>query len=144
MAVNIKSLEYLKFSIGSYHSEYRHFIFEDGIITYKETQFDMETEINPMENLDKNFYLKLIEILNKSHFTSWQSKYEESNIVDGTEWSLEVKYNNRKTSKITFGYNQFPFIIEKDGTNKIINCEKEFFKMMKLFNQIIKRKNYFH
>ena len=144
MEVKIKSLEYLKFSIGSYHSEYRHFIFENGIITYKETQFDMETEISPMENLDKDFYLKLIEILNKSHFTSWQSKYEESNIVDGTEWSLEVKYNNRKISKIIFGYNQFPFIIEKDATYKIIDCEKDFFKMMKLFNQIIKKKNYFH
>ena len=104
----------------------------------------MEIEINPIVNLDKDFYLKLIEILNKSHFTSWQSKYEESNIVDGTEWSLEVKYNNRKTSKITFGYNQFPFIIEKDATYKIIDCEKDFFKMMKLFNQIIKKKNYFH
>ncbi|MFT3920038.1 hypothetical protein [Cloacibacterium sp.] len=144
MVVKIQSIEYLKFSIGSYHSEYRHFIFEDGFFTYKETQFDMETEINPIGYLDKDFYIKLIEILNKTQFTNWQRKYEDVNIVDGTEWKLEVKYNNRKTSKITFGYNQFPLIIEKDGTNKIIDCEKDFFKMMKLFNQIIKRKLYFH
>jgi hypothetical protein len=143
MAVKIKSIEYLKFTIGSYHSEYRKFIFEDNFLTYGETQFEMEALISPIETLEKDFYLKLIEILNKSHFTSWEKNYENENIIDGTEWSLEVKYNKRKTCKITYGYNLFPFIIEKKGTDKLINCEKEFFKMMKLFNQIINKKNYF-
>ena len=103
MEVKIKSLEYLKFSIGSYHSEYRHFIFEDGIITYKETQFDMETEISPMENLDKDFYLKLIEILNKSHFTSWQSKYEESSVAynEGFQNTILGVFNAQFSSNYT-------------------------------------------
>lgn len=144
MSVKIKSVEYLNFMIGSYHSEYRHFIFEDNFFTYRETQFEKVTLISPIETLENDFYLKLLEILNKSHFTIWQKVYENENIIDGTEWSLEVKYNKRKTSKISYGYNLFPFIIQKERTHKIINCEKDLKRLMKIFNQIINKKNYFY
>lgn len=144
MAVKIKSVEYLNFMIGGYPGDFRRMVIENNMFTYDETDYDFFNMVIVDKVLSKDNYSKLIEILNKTNFTSWQRKYEDPNIIDGTEWRLEVTYNKRKTSKISFGSNQFPFILDKINSDKVTDCEKDFKRLMKLFNEIINQKNYFY
>lgn len=37
----------------------------------------------------------------------WKSKYENTNIIDGIEWQLQITYKNGET-KYYFGKNDFP------------------------------------
>lgn len=148
MAVKIKTLEYFIFSIGGYPGGHNQIRISENLYDIAEYPFD-HFNILPAPTLVLAPILKkeLIGSLNDIQVANWQRKYSMNDVLDGTEWELEIKYNNRKTSKIVYGSNEYPYVDRKDGytvKSKILDQKPDFIKLLSVLNKIAKKKNYFY
>lgn len=147
MAVQIKTLEYFLFNIGSYFGGYNEIRIQGDLFeTSKSKQDYINVLPEPNGDLPEALKQELIEVLNEIHVPKWNRRYYNNDICDGTQWELEVKYNQRKTSKISFGSNEYPKISKVK--NELVSessesCSKEFKKLLKILNKLAEQKNYF-
>ena len=101
MGIIVKSIEYFLFNIGGYFdgcNEIR--ILGDLFETSKSKEDYINILPDPNCELSPVLKQELITILNEIHLVKWDRKYYNNEICDGTQWELEIRYNNRKTSKI--------------------------------------------
>ena len=148
MAIVIKTLEYFLFNIGGYFDGYNEIRIKDDMFEISKSKEDhlniLPDPVNTISDVLKN---DLISVLNEIHIVKWNKKYYNNEICDGTQWEVEMRYNNRKTSKLSFGSNEYPKITKQ---NQEVNIEssdeytKEFKKLLKLLNKIADQKNYFY
>ena len=96
----------IKASVGGYFGVYYDFElnFESRQLKWKhygageEEQFEKRIQKKTLEKFRKG--LKFVNLIN------WKRKYLESNICDGTQWSIEIDIDGRK--KKIIGDNKFP------------------------------------
>ena len=147
MAIIVKSIEYFLFNIGGYFdgcNEIR--ILGDLFETSKSKEDYINILPDPNCELSPILKKELITILNEIYLVKWDRKYYNNEICDGTQWELEIRYNNRKTSKISFGSNEYPKLTKAKGETLVESSEsysKEFKKLLKILNKIADEKNFF-
>ena len=84
---------------ASYSLTYRHLL-----------PFDNKRENEPIEQkrtLAETEAAYLREIIDKLYICEWPRTSIDKDILDGTQWSIEIKYQGRRTIK-KFGSNKFP------------------------------------
>jgi hypothetical protein len=115
----IKPLK-LEFSIGGYAGPCHNVMLENGKLTYQHSNEGIyfnpneATEIIPTERKWINFKKKL-DIID---VWGWEARYYDPNVLDGTQWGLEIDYGIKKIS--TSGSNSYP------GVNNLpmyLDCE---------------------
>ncbi len=148
MAVQIKTLEYFLFNIGGYFDGYNEIRIQGDLFeTSKSKQDYINILPEPSVSLPVALKKELIEVLNEIHLPKWNRRYYNNEICDGTQWELEIKYNNRKTSKISLGSNEYPKISKVKNELVLESSEsysKEFKKLLKILNKLADQKNYFY
>ena len=55
----------------------------------------------------------LIEELTYIHMGEWKSKYENPDVFDGTQWSVDIKYENGTQPKHFRGSNRYPYNFDR-------------------------------
>ena len=55
----------------------------------------------------------LLENLSYVHMGEWKTKYDDPDTLDGTQWSVDIKYDNGITPKHYWGSNRFPYNFER-------------------------------
>ena len=43
----------------------------------------------------------------------WKSKYDNSDVLDGTQWSVDIKYDNGTPAKHFWGSNKYPYNFDR-------------------------------
>lgn len=136
------------FSIGGYPDGSNEIRIAENFYAIAKSRFDhLNILPTPTSILAPELKRELIDSLNEIRVPEWKRKYENNDVCDGTQWELEVRYNNRKTSKIVIGSNEYPYV-SHDGQNeiksKILDQEPDFMKLLAVLNKIAKKKNYFY
>jgi hypothetical protein len=111
------------------------------------SQYGFSENILSKENhLTINSISSLIEVLNDISLLSWDENYSNEDVMDGTQWEIEIKYNNLKKIKKSFGSNQFPYVDKINNTISSKNSDNtpDFLKLIVVLNKIIKKKNFFY
>lgn len=55
----------------------------------------------------------LMEELSYIHMGEWKSKYDNSDVLDGTQWSVDIKYDNGTPAKHFWGSNKYPYNFDR-------------------------------
>ena len=55
----------------------------------------------------------LLENLSSVHMGEWKSKYDDPDTTDGTQWSVDIRYDNGIPAKHYWGSNKFPYNFER-------------------------------
>lgn len=55
----------------------------------------------------------LIDELTYIHMGEWRSKYVDPNVLDGTQWSVDITYDNGTRPKHFYGSNKFPYNFDR-------------------------------
>ena len=64
----------------------------------------------PYEGLN---WKDLMEELSYIHMGEWKSKYDNPDVLDGTQWSVDIKYDNGTPSKHFWGSNKYPYNFDR-------------------------------
>lgn len=100
------SIQRIKASVGGYFGGYYEVKIDFSTRKLRWTHLGVGAEdyyekIVRQSNLDK--FIEELKIIN---LLKWKSKYIESDICDGTQWSIEIVKDGRKLKK--YGDNKFP------------------------------------
>ena len=94
MLKHINSIEYFYFQIGGYFEGNRQIIIKDNYFELMKSQYGFSENILSKENhLTINSISSLIEVLNDISLLSWDENYSNEDVMDGTQWEIEIKYN---------------------------------------------------
>ncbi len=136
------------FNIGGYPDGRNEIRIRDDSYDISESTFDhINKPPSPNQSLDPLLKKELIDILNSMRAPEWQRNYNDNDIMDGTQWELEILYNKRKTSKVVYGSNEYPFIDHNDDNiikSKTLDQQPDFLRLLNILNKIAKKKNYFY
>ena len=58
-------------------------------------------------------WANLLENLSYVHMGEWKTKYDDPDILDGIQWSVDIKYDNGIPAKHYWGSNKFPYNFER-------------------------------
>lgn len=79
---------------------------EKNVIKYIDNKYP-ETIKNPkIQKVEDNLVIEYLDNLFRI-IRGWKSKYENTNVIDGTEWELQIIYKNNER-KTYSGINDFP------------------------------------
>ena len=101
--------------------------FDLRTITFNETQIFMVTErslfldpdqIPPYEGMTKAEFLNGLRGL---HLGEWQGEYNNYAVFDGTQWSLEIYFSNKREPAKFSGSNAFPDNFKE--LLRLVDCE---------------------
>lgn len=144
MTTDIKRLDYFRFSIGGYHSGRAEIIIEDGFFSAQEFDYILSDKIDKLGNLfSVEDELKLIKTLNAINTHSWKPKYTNNDVMDGTDWELEMRINKIEKLYTFYGSNEYPQtrkIISNSKKSTIIEYSEDFLLLLKTLNKITKTK----
>lgn len=136
------------FNIGGYPDGRNEIRIRDDSYDISESTFDhINKPPSPNQSLDQLLKKELIDILNSMRVPEWQRNYNDNDVMDGTQWELEILYNKRKTSKVVYGSNEYPFIDHNDDNiikSKTFDQQPDFLRLLNILNKIAKKKNYFY
>ncbi len=144
MTEDIKRLDYFRFSIGGYHSGRAEIIIEDGFFSAQEFDYIFSEKKDSLGNLlSVEDELKLIKTLNTINTKSWKSKYINNDMMDGTDWELEMRINKIEKQYSFYGSNEYPQTrktVSKTKKSIIIEYSEDFILLLKTLNKITKTK----
>lgn len=146
MAELITSLQYFSFEIGGYNHDYRKIIIKDNSFELKKSIFSYaEPLLIPDNQIVEQDESEFIKVLNEIALTSWKKKYYNNDVLDGTQWEIEIKYNHQKILRKYYGSNEFPFVDKTTNSisSKVLDDRTDFIKLLKVLNKLIKKKNFF-
>lgn len=113
---NILHICKLEFSTGGYFNGYDILIYTiDGNDVYRSSQHyyrHIYTDMETGKNIDLNaeeFFCGLAEL----HLGEWKSQYVNNDVLDGTEWHLEIHYSNGCKPVRFYGSNAYPYNFDK-------------------------------
>lgn len=99
------------FSVGGFHDGYSHLSIvkrEDGAeIQYFTGPGGMLEDEGTRENLSNDDWNHFIHRIFQCFITDWKKRYDDPDVLDGTQWELKIEFNSRKAIKI-YGSNQYP------------------------------------
>ncbi|MGS0748566.1 hypothetical protein [Halpernia sp. GG3] len=148
MAVKIKTLEYFLFNIGGHFDGYNQIRIKDNSFEISKSQVDhLNILPDPNDTIFEDLKYELIDVLNEIQISKWDKRYYNAGICDGTVWELEIRYNKRKTSKVSFGSNACPKLTKINNEFIVESADdytKEFKKLLKILNKLANQKNYFY
>ena len=105
----LDGIQKLVFSIGGYFGGYEtrtYTVSEDKVMLDMEHSFILKPSNLPIYSpLTKT---ELINGLKELHIGEWKKKYIDPYVLDGTQWELELFFDDRKPVKIS-GSNDFPY-----------------------------------
>jgi len=97
------------FSVGGFFGGYPDITVSktaDGALAeYTPSRISNETSSNRKLEVDE--WLCFVHRLFACHIADWKKRYFDPNVLDGTQWELEVSFATGKPLKI-YGSNQFP------------------------------------
>lgn len=105
----------LKASVGGYFGGYISVVvdLEQSNYTYSHSLSDNEI-INDIDEDEKEYIAKMIDKLN---LKNWKESYANNDIMDGTQWDVELIFNDE--SKSMYGSNDYPK--EWESFSKVIS-----------------------
>ena len=109
---NIPFISEIEFSIGGYLSDttiYRADLSGDDIRITSISSFDDTEDKTEVSEHEKELFFERLRDL---YIGEWRKKYVNNNILDGTQWSLTIKYNNGKPQAKYYGSNAYPYSFE--------------------------------
>ena len=102
------------FSIGGYFGGYGSIdvVKNDNEIKYR-YEHDQNT-IDEEYNLSKERWREFINKIFDLKIYKWREKYYNNDILDGTQWELEMEFSGIENSKFeSYGSNEYPYNWEK-------------------------------
>ncbi len=124
---NIPAIKSVRFSIGGYCSGW---ITRTVRLDGEQLLFSVENELLPPPSdysLEADFPCtkeKFLEELHNLYLGEWRKKYDTRRfgyeILDGTQWELEIEYNNGTKPFKVYGDNAYPYNFE--GLRKLMGC----------------------
>ena len=78
------------------------------IVCYHKSVFYVDGNINLQMTWDD-----LMENLSCVHMGEWKTKYNDPGTLDGTQWSVDIEYDNEIAPKHYWGSNKFPYNFER-------------------------------
>lgn len=100
--MEIKSIVYEKKSMPTLEE---HFKLEIGENT-SSFGYAINKNKSKADNINNKLVMKFVDDLYRV-IDSWESNYEDSNLIDGTEWNLQIIYRDGKIQSYS-GRNNFP------------------------------------
>ena len=124
--MNFKT-EVLSFSIGGFSEDYEKIIWKNNKLYHFFDRSFLEEDFTIPSEKDWEDFWKTVD---KLKVWSWNKEYNNDDILDGTQWELEIKREGRRKRRI-FGSNAYPkpkgtFISFIKALNKLSNAEIEF------------------
>lgn len=113
---NIFDIKKIRFSIGGYPDGYRNYVVEltDHVTAYTELREDKRAI--KMFDFDRQKLFTnetFLVALKKLHIGEWRRSYSIQRfgyiILDGTQWELEIEYNNNHKTLNYYGNNSYPY-----------------------------------
>jgi integration host factor subunit beta len=110
------------FSIGGFSQGHRSVEFKDGRLVIRPSFISGsnlgfgEVEVTPTPSEWKTFWVKS----NDLQVWKWKKNYSDNNVLDGTQWSLKIRFNGK--TKNSYGSNSYPesFKLFLKALNKLI------------------------
>ncbi len=111
---NISDISRVVFTIGGFLGGYtsRSFVVNDDELQVFEKQLYSSDEWVLLPNYPL-FRYELLEGIQKLHIGEWKSLYYEPDVLDGTQWSLELYYSNGQKAVEISGSNRYPYNFEE-------------------------------
>lgn len=113
---NILHICEIEFSIGGFFGGYEMLIYTiDGDNVYRSSQHSyschrVNTEAGNIIDMDTaEFLCEFAEL----HIGEWDSVYDDNDILDGTQWHLEIHYSNGCEPVRFYGSNAYPYNFDK-------------------------------
>lgn len=107
---SLEDLHVLRFTIGGYfygHETRTYTVTGDKVMMETERMLMEESPVLPEdEPWPKDAF---IEELRDLHIGEWKQDYTDPYVLDGTQWSLDIEYNNNRTLVHISGSNAFPY-----------------------------------
>ena len=124
--MNFKT-EVLSFSIGGFSEDYEKIIWKNNKLYHFFDRSFLEEDFTIPSEKDWEDFWKTVD---KLKVWSWDKEYNNDDILDGTQWELEIKREGRRKRRI-FGSNAYPkpkgtFISFIKALNKLSNAEIEY------------------
>lgn len=132
----IETIHRFKFSIGGYGSTNYLFELEDNKATFCSYEYILEFTEKRTIDVSNNELVEFISKLNELDILKWHKRYD-SDTLDGTQWKLELVYNNSKNKSI-YGSNSYP-----DTNGHSYKPTKTFNKFLEAITKLIQLPSFF-
>ncbi len=105
----IDNIKKLNASVGGYmgHSFVVEIDFEKALAEYKVFDRGYVSKSSKTLNLSSKKMSDFVQVLDKIKIIEWKKDYPNPGIMDGTNWGIEIKFDNNK-KLISSGDNAFP------------------------------------
>lgn len=134
----MKTLELFEFELGGYFAENSVIAYENGSAEYCSYTHGPEDKKWLHKTIAPKEVQQLIDGLEKLNVTKWDKEYVNHGMMDGTQWTLVIKYNGTKKKKV-YGSNSYPnpeFEYEDGYSN-------DFKQLLKLLRKFIGESRFF-
>lgn len=142
----IKKIKSLEFYIGGFFGSASKIAITDKDVKYIHSDSSFITdEIGILSNLSESDIEELIGVMNNIKVSEWKDEYVNESVLDGTQWSLDIEYNNIKKKSI-YGSNCYPgekgncsgFYENDINDEDDYSFSPEFDILLKAFDKLIK------
>ena len=113
---NIPFIKKIVFDIGGYFDGYTKTTITIGEKIHKYVEHSLEPQPLPVADYDENSSMTREEFLfefSEIHIGEWRRKYDLHRfgyeVMDGTQWSLEIYYSNESKPVRIYGDNAYPY-----------------------------------
>lgn len=106
---SIPSINKIVFSIGGYFLGYetRTFTFDEKVhVEVAKSILATEKKYTVTHDLSKEDFFKELQEL---HIGEWDSDYTNHNVLDGTQWELEIDFSDGNRPVKIYGSNEYPY-----------------------------------
>lgn len=108
---NIREIKKITFSIGGFSDGFKNYVIDIGD-SIKAT-LDYKNEIKEIELIsryDEPFNLEdFYETIKYIYMGEWKRSYNNPDVLDGTQWKIEVYFSNKNKPVIFEGNNHYPY-----------------------------------
>jgi len=127
----IDNIQKLRFWIGGYGSVDKEITIVNNVAVFRSSIFGL---FNDQDKIQKHLTIsemkKVISSLNILKVIDWKDNYW-NNVLDGTQWKLEIEYNNGLKKKI-FGSNCYP-----GKSDETLSYTPEFKRLLRIFDNLM-------
>lgn len=128
----INNIQKLRFLIGGFFSRHSEFIITNNHAVLDSYGGGINSGKYLIEKVIENPDMeKLIEVLNYIGLSDWKDKYDNEYVIDGTQWELEIDFNNGHSKKI-YGSNSYP-----DSPEFSDKYTVKFLKLLSAFDSLL-------
>lgn len=113
---DLKHLYRFSFNIGGFFGGYQTYtvtLKDDDSIGYY-VEHSLMPEPSNLETAEAPFSKEeFLEMLDDLHLGEWKRKYDNSYVLDGTQWELTLEFSNGRRKVCFYGSNKYPWCFDK-------------------------------